>query len=1496
MASPLTGNALVRAVRAYRKALYLALDVEPEAAVELFHAYDARIPTDQRYVVAGPQDERRLATLLENDNLSVVSLVFEVASRSRLGTLQGQASQRLAEQLGQRGDANGLVAHFERCRQRHQLDATVLACGLRHYVNRLSLEQHATLWTDFFAQVPSADLPPLFEVHRLLGRGVDAVALSASPAEERQALVCCRQSPRLDDVEAGLGLARRRGDTDEIRILQGRAGELLVIAGDFASALVRFQEAQRLDGVSDCHERLGQFIEALAACPLEQPDRRARLAARCLTVVDEWVAQQEYLKAAELAQQLHVHLLGVAGSNSEMDETQLEATTVRDAVRQAGRDYFTAIVQDEDAAGRRRVLERWSRFEELLGEFDQAARLAEDVGDQYRAYRLYGKAERHGEAFRVRADDLSPAGLADQAAARAAGGDLVGAARLRERAGEPDLAVALFIDAEAFADAARCLVRWRGDEAVEDPRLADCLRRAGELDELARRCLAAIARSGSTTRGVAVLDELLGGVLSPDLERRARTALDEVRVRHRSAFQARAEGWVARARAEIDRRYAGIWGLDLGTTTCSAALYDRTEETVVLCSRDGSGQFPSTLALDRRGVEIVGLTGEELLAAKVAGSITGSKRRMGTRTVYRIGERRYRPEEVAARLIRHARTLVEDFLAAAVRERVGELARAELGESPADWLSWLERHYDLRLDRPRAVVTIPAYFGNNQKHATRDACQIAGIEVVRLLHEPTAACLAFGRAQRVTDEADIVVVDLGAGTLDLCSVSVVENVYEVIHVLGNNHYGSRDFDAVIGRFLLSYLEEHHISVPERSRRRARLEVAAEYLKIALSFQERADYLLRAFAEKEDVRLELSREQLADLLAEPLQTLKETCIEFKATMPENPAHLVLVGGPMLSPLVREAIERVFQINATTRQDPRTAVVSGAALQAAVHDGVLRETLLLDVTPLPLGILVLDEEQETHEFSTIIEANTTIPTKRTETYTTVRDGQMAVNIEIFQGRLDSRSKIGHFSLQGIAPAPKGAPSIEVTFSIDANCVLEVTACDKSIGVSSSIRLTDTTLLSPVERREMFSRYTQQQEQERRQAVLRENLTRQIDEVISFDTRAAFRELRSRMASYRAATSHVDPEMDRALREMFTGADELEVDLLTEQPLHDLAATADELLRRDRVPDSTSWLAEAEYVTAEMGIFLSRVRPLRTRLTEWIAVLRRAAETDSDPLHRFINAYAVGDFRRALETFADADLTLEDPGHIRVWLACLARVGDADTYRSVLLHEAPRLERVLLDPVRPAVFLAQLGPALGRVQVDREGEPSGSMSGFLISDRLVVTNRRCLVDEFGQRLSLIDAGRISVQFDGHSRRADRVLLPDSTSHDLALIQLADPVPVKPLQLGYPELVRVGDRVWIPTPPSHPGNGHEALHPTLVDRFEIFPEQALRLLKLGIRLPASFSGVAVLNELGEVVGILNIGSENDTTVTTSCFALTIDALEPLFDSAGLSDVRLSG
>lgn len=149
--------------------------------------------------------------------------------------------------------------------------------------------------------------------------------------------------------------------------------------------------------------------------------------------------------------------------------------------------------------------------------------------------------------------------------------------------------------------------------------------------------------------------------------------------------------------------------------------------------------------------------------------------------------------------------------------------------------------------------------------------------------------------------------------------------------------------------------------------------------------------------------------------------------------------------------------------------------------------------------------------------------------------------------------------------------------------------------------------------------------------------------------------------------------------------------------------------------------------------------------------------------------------------------------------------------------------------------------------------------------------------------------------MQFDGHSRRADRVLLPDSTFHDLALIQLADPVSVKPLQLGYPALVRVGDRVWIPTPPSHPGNGHEALHPTLVDRFEIFPEQALRLITLGIRLPASFSGVAVLNELGEVVGILSIGLENDTTVTTSCFALTIDALEPLFDNAGLSDLRLS-
>jgi molecular chaperone DnaK len=1497
--SPPDGEALDRAASAYRRALRLALRVEPSQATLLFRSYDGRIPADVYARTFRSADRAWLAGLARSDDPTVLAVVLELTGRLGLEQPERGAAERLATLLGRSGDANRLVVHLLRCQGLQLLTVDGLARTLRDHVARSPLERDSALWSSFFVTLPEALLPPVFEVHHFLGRGADTVRLADTPARQQQALACCRQSSQLADVQAGLELARRSGATDAVRPLQEHAGDLLFASGKYAEALGPYREAGRHDQVSECHERLGQFFEAMAACPAEQAERLARLAGVCQTAVDALVERQDFLEAARQAQELIKNLDRTVEATAAVTARRAEAASLRVGVLAAGRQHFSHLAQRTAAAHQAAVYSTWSRFEEEAGELARAAQRAEDAGDRYRANRVFRQAGRFGDAVRVQQSDSTPEGLKSRAAASAEGGDLLGAARLYEQAGELEEAARLFEQAGDCAAAARCLRRHLGDEAIESPQLVACLRKTGALEDLVQLCIQAIDRKGRRTQAVDQLRRLLDtdeAPLPPDLAATAREVFYRLGARGRRVFEERAQAWVVQARAEVDKRYAGIWALDLGTTTCSAAIYDTQTRQPVLCPWKGRDQFASTLSFDEQGNELVGLAGEEIFAHGLFRHISASKRKIGTDGVYRVGDRSYRPEEVAARLICHARGLVEGFLAARVRQRVGELAGAELGEVPDEWLDWAGQHHDLRLARPRVVVTIPAYFLNNQKHATRDACRIAGVEVVRLLHEPTAACMAVGRERRLAGR--VVVVDLGAGTLDVSLLEVGEGLYEVKQVLGNNQYGGKDFDAIISQALADRLRQQQgIDVPDSGLPRRRLEVAAEYLKIELSTQQHGDFLLRSFVDGKDVRLELSRAELEAMLAEPLRTLRDTCTEFKKSLKDRPQYLVLVGGPMLSPLVCRQVEEVLGMARTGVNDPRTAVACGAALQAAVLDGKLAEILLLDVTPLPLGIRAFDQQDKEH-FSMLIDRNTTIPVERRQTYSTHEDNQPAVDIEIFQGQLDAQSKIGHFRLDGIRPAKKGEPQIEVTFAIDASCVLAVTARDKQTGLANSIKLTDTTLLSPGEREAMARRFEQEQEEQgQRQQLpeLLEDLARQVADAAASDCEALVREWRSRLAAYGTPAARLEAETEKTLAEMYNQGNGLESDLLLVQvPLRDLLAKAREYLERTGKPSAgplsvqslAAALAEGQHLAGELAKHLGRLRPLRARLAAWNAVLVKLATAETDPLRRFLACHEARDYGRAVEALAELPAPLDHLPHILKQLDCLAQVGDAAGYRRVLAANAERLQLVPFDPDKPNRFLAHAQPALANVQVTLADGRCARSSGFLLSDRLVATNQRWLVEEVaGQRLP-IGTDRVEVHLNSGPRRVEHIFVSRSSLSDIALVRLTEPAEATPFRLGHARLVRVGDPVWTVAPHTH---SPDALFSGLVNKFESFPELGVRVLKVGLRVPARYSGGPLLNDLGEVVGILTIKDRpGEPVVEESCFAQTADSLEPLLAAAG--------
>jgi len=924
--------------------------------------------------------------------------------------------------------------------------------------------------------------------------------------------------------------------------------------------------------------------------------------------------------------------------------------------------------------------------------------------------------------------------------------------------------------------------------------------------------------------------------------------LETLGARELRRFQERAQAWVARAREDVDRRYSAIWGLDLGTTTCAAAIYDSVARQPVFCPWKGQPQFASTLSLDEHGTELVGLDGEEILAPWLVGHIGAAKRLMGSGKVFKIRERTYRPEEVAARMIRHARGLVETFLAEQVRERVGTLASSELGRVRAEWLSWAERNHALRIDRPRVVVTIPAYFTNNQKAATRSACEIAEVDLVRLVHEPTAACIAAAWERHL--DGNVAVVDLGAGTLDLSLLDVGDGVYDVRDVGGDTRFGGKDFDTAITNALAARLGSHGTSVPAAGSMRRRLEVAAEKLKADLSAQDYTSCTMLSFGTHGHLHLELTKSELTEILADQLATLRRICARFLKSAADPPDQLVLVGRPMLSRLVRQVVEDVVSAKRVVVTDPRTAVAGGAALLAATRSGAIKEIVLLDVTPLALGIQAAGKDG-TGYFSELIPRTTTIPTRRSEIYSTHHDNQSEVHVQIFNGSLGRESKIGEFVLSGIAPAPRGVPQIEVTFDLDADCVLNVTARDLGTRQEKSIRVADTTLLSPAEIGNLTRRYEQQRLREQQRTDLddmRTSLRALAAEIGDDDSETSWREFRQRQSAHRPAAVALNTETREALVEMFNEDHQTELDLASaRQSARTAAAAASELAERPAPAADALQAAvtEAGSLLGHTRARVDRLRALTAKVARWSAVLSRLAMSDPDPLRRFRNDHAAGAYQDALAALAELPEPLTEPGDVRRHAECQAEVGDTEGYRALRRRTGAR------RPGGLPAGLVELSPA---------------RLGFLISDRHVVA------------VGSAEAERLVVTAGAATGTVESV--HSAPNGDLAVLRLATPLDATPLPLGRPSLLRIGDQLWLPGPAD--GDGRTLLT-GVVNRFET-AEDGARLFRTSLALPADYAGVPALDDLGDVVGIA-VPSEGGGGLVLSIDALDVPLVEAGFE-----------
>ena len=475
-----------------------------------------------------------------------------------------------------------------------------------------------------------------------------------------------------------------------------------------------------------------------------------------------------------------------------------------------------------------------------------------------------------------------------------------------------------------------------------------------------------------------------------------------------------------------------IIGIDLGTSN-SAASFLEAGKPKIIPSAEGASlygkAFPSVVAFTKNGELLVGEPAKRQAVSNPEGTVIAAKRKMGTSHKYEIHGKTYTPQQISAFILQKIKRDAEEFLGEKIE---------------------------------KAVITVPAYFNDDQRQATKDAGKIAGLDVIRIVNEPTAASLAYGLDKK-DKEQKILVFDFGGGTLDVTIMEFGDGVFEVKSTSGDTQLGGTDMDEALIRYLLQKIKrENGADLEEDSIAIQRIREAAEKAKIELSTVLETDIQLPYLSSTSNRPLhfttKLTRAELENLVRNLIDRCKKPVDQAlgDAKLKRNEIDkIILVGGPTRMPIIQKFIEDYLGKKSERGIDPMECVAQGAAIQAGVLSGEVKDVLLLDVTPLTLGIETLGGIR-----TQLIQRNTTIPSKKTQVFSTAADSQPSVEINVLQGEREmaaDNKSLGRFILSGIPPAPRGIPQIEVAFDIDANGILDVSAKDLGTGKKQSIKIT-------------------------------------------------------------------------------------------------------------------------------------------------------------------------------------------------------------------------------------------------------------------------------------------------------------------------------------------------------------------------------------------------------------------------------------------------------